>query len=292
MKKKLPLILRYVIGLVFLVSAYSKLIAPGIVEIILVAHGIVASRETAALFVRLLVGFEFALGFLFFQPNYLKKVVLPASLLFLLGFTIYLVYTGYILGDTQNCGCFGSMIEMLPLESIIKNIFLIAGILWLYKLIKEDGNKIILPLTILIVSVAAVFLICPIKSEKDSKFSGYTNFIGKGRVDLSDGKVILAVYNTECEHCQELAKEINVLSKSSKKFPEFYSLFFSEGDISIDSFKVMTGYNFPYRMIDARTFFDLIGTSPPRIYLLENGVVKETWDTDFIEQIKKKFAIE
>jgi len=292
MKKKLSLILRYIIGLVFLVSAYSKLIAPGIVEIILVDHGIVGSRETAALFVRLLVGFEFALGFLFFQPNYLKKVVLPASLLFLLGFTIYLVYTGYVLGDTQNCGCFGSMIEMLPLESIIKNIFLITGILWLYKLIKEDDNKIILPLTIFVVSVAAVFLIYPIKSEKDSKFSGYTNFIGKGRVDLSDGKIILAVYNTECEHCQELAKEINVLSKSSKKFPEFYSLFFSEGDISIDSFKVMTGYDFPYQMIDARTFFDLIGTSPPRIYLLEDGVVKETWDTDFVKKIKKKFPME
>lgn len=291
MKKKLSLVLRYVIGLVFLVSAYSKLIAPGIVEIILVDHGIVGSRETAALFVRLLVGFEFALGFLFFQPNYFKKVVLPASLLFLLGFTIYLFYTGYVLGDTQNCGCFGSMIKMLPLESIIKNIFLIAGILWLYKPIKEDDNKIILPLTILVVSVAAVFLIYP-KSEKDSKFSGYTNFIGKGRVDLSDGKIILAVYNTECEHCQELAKEINVLSKSSKKFPEFYSLFFSEGDISIDSFKIMTGYDFPYQMIDARTFFDLIGTSPPRIYLLEDGVVKETWDTDFVKKIKKKFPME
>jgi hypothetical protein len=292
MKKNLPLILRYLIGLVFLVSAYSKLISPGIVEIILVDHGIAGSRETAALFVRLLVGFEFALGLLFFQPNLLKKFVLPASLLFLFAFSVYLIYTGYILGDNQNCGCFGSMIEMLPLESIIKNIFLIAGILWLYKLIKEDGNKIVLPLIFLVVSVAAVFIISPVKSEKDSKFSGYTNFIGKGRVDLSDGKVILAVYNTECEHCQELAKEINVLSKTSKNFPKYYSLFFSEGEISIDSFKVITGYDFPYQIIDARTFFDLIGTSPPRIYLLENGVVKETWDMDFVEKFEKKFSME
>lgn len=289
MKKNLPLILRYVIGLVFIVSAYSKLIAPGIVEIILVDHGIVASRETAALFVRLLVGSEFALGLLFFQPYLLKKFVLPASLLFLFAFSVYLVYTGYILGDNQNCGCFGSMIEMSPLESIIKNIFLITGIFWLYKLIKEDGNKIILPLIFFIMPVALVFIVSPVKSAKDFKFSEYTNFIGKGRVDLSDGKILLAVYNTECEHCQELSKEINTLSKSAKNFPKFYSLFFSEGDISIDSFKAMTGYNFPYQMIDARTFFDLIGTSPPRIYLIESGTVKEIWDADFVERIKKKF---
>jgi hypothetical protein len=289
MKRNLPLIVRYVIGFVFVVSAYSKLIAPGIVEIILVDHGIVGSRETAALFVRLLVGCEFALGFMFFQTNFLKKIVLPASLMFLIAFSIYLIYTGYVLADRQNCGCFGSMIEMSPMESIIKNIFLIAGILWLYKLIKEDGNKIVLPLVFLIIPVAAVFIISPVKSSKDFKFSGYTNFIGKGRVDLSDGKVLLAVYNTECEHCQELAKEISALSKSSKNFPRMYSLFFSEGEISVDSFKVITGDNFPYQMIDARTFFDLIGTSPPRIYLLENGNVKEMWDADFIEKIKKNF---
>ena len=286
MKKNILLGIRIVIGLVFIISAYTKLIAPGIIEIILVDHGLAANRETAAVLVRILIGLEFALGILFFQPYLLKRIVIPASLIFLAGFTFYLVYTGYILGDTQNCGCFGTAIEMSPLESIIKNVFLMVAVVWLFINTGRDRKGYLLPLAMFVVPIVLVFLMSPIKSVDNFKFAEYTNFIGKGRVDLSEGDKLLAIYNTECDHCQELAKEISSLKKSGKHFPEFYVLLFSEGDVSVDSFKTVTGFDFPYRMIDVQTFFNLIGTSPPRIYWLENGKVKEIWDKDFLERIK------
>lgn len=288
MKEKFIWIVRIVIGLTFIISAYSKLIAPGIVEIILIDHGIAANREAAAIFVRILIGLEFALGILFFLPYLLKKLVIPSALIFLIGFTVYLIYTGYVLGDKQNCGCFGIIIEMAPFESIIKNIFLIAGITWLYKAINVNNNRIQIPLIAVVLSIMLTFLVSPIKSIDDLRFSEYTNFVGKGRVDLSDGNKLIAVFNTECDHCRDVAKGIAELKNNSQDFPELYALIFTEGDVSVDSFQTMTGLNSPYHIIDALTFFDLIGTEPPRIYWLKDGMVNEVWDDNFLERLSKE----
>jgi len=127
MKPKLEFVLRVVIGIIFLFSAYTKFISSGLIEIILVDHRIVALRETAAVLVRILIGFEFALGVLLILPYSLKIIVIPASVFFLIVFTGYLAYTGFILKDIQNCGCFGEIIKMSPIESIIKNLILLLG---------------------------------------------------------------------------------------------------------------------------------------------------------------------
>jgi hypothetical protein len=52
----------------------------------------------------------------------------------------------------------------------------------------------------------------------------------------------------------------------------------------------LTGYDYPYRLIDTDEFFDLIGSSPPRIYVIRNGVVKDILDDnidEFIETLQK-----
>ena len=287
MKSKIELALRVFLGIVFLISAYSKFISPGIVEIILVDQGLVATRDIAALIVRTLIAIEFTLGVLFFQPYSLKKIVIPISFLFLVMFTGYLVYTGFILRDTQNCGCFGEMIKMSPIESIIKNIVLIILLFILYKVVVERENKYVAA-DIVLLSVTSIFLMLPIPNQKEFKFSKYTYFEDKGRTDLSYGDKLIAVLNTECDHCQVLAKELAILKKNSANLPEVYTLFFTEGNVSVDSFKVLTGFQFPYRMIEVNEFFSLIGQSPPRIYWLQNGITKEMWDKNIFDEVKIK----
>ena len=289
MKNRISFVLRLLMGVVFIVSAYSKLVTPGLIEIILLDHGIVGSREVAAILVRALIGFEFALGLLFFQPYSLKKVVIPVSLLFLAGFTVYLGYTAIILNDTQNCGCFGEMIKMSPVESIVKNIVLMGLIIILFKISDEKKNYFVIP-AVVALSVAAVFIAVPIKSQKDFKFAEYTNFEIAGRVDLSQGDKLIAIMNTECDHCQFLAKDLAVMNKKMKWFPEMYTLFFSEGSISVDSFKAITNYDLPYKIIGVNQFFNLIGQAPPRVYWLRDGAVKEIWDKDFLKSITLAFT--
>jgi hypothetical protein len=290
-KQKLALVLRIILGLIFIISAYSKIISTGLIEIILIEHGITSSREAAAIIVRLLIGAEFGLGLLFLQPYYPKQFVIPLSFLFLMGFTGYLVYTGFILRDEQNCGCFGEMISMSPVESIIKNIILLGMNIWLFILVKEEKKKIFIPIIIMIISITTIFIARPIHSMKNVRFSSYTSFEGKGRVDISYGDKLIAVFNTECEHCQQTAKDLAVMQKTMKWFPEMYTLIFVERSISVDSFKTITNSSFPYTTISVKEFFNLIGASPPRIYWLHDGIIKEKWDGDFIKNISNTFGV-
>ncbi|MCL6099120.1 MAG: hypothetical protein M1391_11135, partial [Bacteroidetes bacterium] len=252
-------ILQIIIGSVFVFSAYSKLVMPGLVEIILVDHSFFRDRASAAFFVRLLIAGELVIGLLFFQKSFLKQIVIPLSILFLAFFTVYLVYTGFILKDVQNCGCFGEMIKMSHVESIIKNVILIALIVTLYRIIKKEKSSFLIPAVIVISSFAAVFVAAPIKDLKEFRFKSYSYFEGKGRVDLSSGEKIIAVFNLDCEHCQQTAKQMAELEKAGKKLPEVYVLFFQEGKTTPQMFDSMTGSHFPYAMISAKEFFDLIG---------------------------------
>ena len=287
-KNKILFILRIVLALVFLISAFTKIIAPGIIEIILTGQGIISSRETAALFVRILIGLEFALGLLLLQKNFLKRIVLPCVFLFLSAFTIYLLYTAVILKETQNCGCFGAAVQMSPVESIIKNIILLAVAVYLFRNIKEDGKKIILPLILFAIALPAVFVISPVKNYKDFVFSKYTYFEGTGRTDLEEGEKIVLIMSLECEHCQKAAGEIAELEKSIH-FPRIYTLFFAEGNVTPEIFKAKTGFSSPYKIIKGEEFFDLIGSQPPRLYRLVNGKIAEYWDKDIPENLKRVY---
>lgn len=287
--KYFKIALQLSLAAVFIISAYSKFISPGLIEVILVDQGITASRNTAAYLVRILLAVEFAIGILYLQPFSIKKIVIPASITLLLFFTSYLFYTGFILGDKENCGCFGTLIEMSPVESIIKNIVLIVLSAILYRLIKEGKEKFVIPSTALVAALSFVFVFAPIRDVKDFKFEKYKTFIGKGRVDLSEEEKLLAVFSLDCEHCQQAAKEIAQLTKADKKIPPVYVLFFSEGGMSVDEFNKITGSNFPYHMIETNEFFDLIGSSPPRIYWLSSGTIKKYWDDNFEMNINKNF---
>lgn len=290
MKQKIEIILRVVIGAVFLFSAYSKLILPGSVEIILIDQGLVSSRETAAIIVRILIGLEFALGILFFLPYMLKKIVIPGSMIFLIGFTAYLSYSAFVLGDSQNCGCFGEMIKMSPVESILKNVVLAGLVVWLFITVKENKRNIIAPLVVVVLSLSVVFILKPVRKAENLKFSEFINFENAGRVDLSSGVKMIAVVNTECDHCRQLVKELVEKKNETNNLLDFYFLIFSEGNISIDSFKVVSGFNFPYHQISMNQFFDLIGNAPPRVYYLEEGKVKEIWDEEILKNIEKSYT--
>ena len=160
--------LRAILGIIFLMSAISKLVAPGLFEITIMEQGIFTSREIVAYLSRFLIVMELFLGLALFQSFYLKNIILPLSIFILLAFTILLSFSVFA-GDTNNCGCFGEVIKMSPLQAIIKNIFLIFIGMILFRLQGNNSTKIYIPILILIVSVGTVFGIAPIKSAINSR---------------------------------------------------------------------------------------------------------------------------
>lgn len=160
--------IRIIVSVLFIFSAYSKLypsadLGLGTMEVKqLYALGF--SRDVAPYFSRLLVAAEFALGIGLLQPHFLKRIVIPATILLLVVFCVHLSYS--ILNDVGgNCGCFGELIKMTPTEALIKNILTIGLLVWLMRMLPKDKPPHNFPFLALIYAVCALalFMISPIQ---------------------------------------------------------------------------------------------------------------------------------
>ena len=277
---------RIFLGIVFVFSAYTKFVGPGFFEITLIDQGLLSSRGQAQHAARFLIGFEFALGLLMLLPYYTKQLMAIASLM-LIGFTIHLGYL-WAIGDNENCGCFGEMISMSPAESIAKNILMLAVSVWLWiKSYSKVTNQTILFSGAMII-ITSMWLFLPIPDQSEFPVNQYTNFSSVGRTDLSSGEKLIAILNLDCEHCQELSVELGKMNKTNK-LPDVYAFYFKEGETTVEQFEQMTNTSFPYVEIDVNTFFDLIGESPPRVYVLNDGAVDGIIDEDIANTLDKRY---
>ncbi|MBA5793195.1 DoxX family protein [Flavobacterium sp. xlx-214] len=173
LKKYLPWTIRIIISVLFLISAVAKLYPSPYFAIstfeVKQLYPMGFSEDAAVFFSRILIGIELALGILLLQNNFLRRIVIPATMLMLVVFTVHLtidtIQTG---GNSGNCGCFGSLLPMTPIEAIIKNVFaIILLIIYLYiapKTIDEKSNFWVLT-TITFASILALFMMAPIQPK-------------------------------------------------------------------------------------------------------------------------------
>ena len=163
-------IIRILISFLFILSAVAKLYpSPYFAITTFEAKQLVPlgfDQCYGAYFSRILISFEFALGILILLPFYLKRIVIPATILLLSVFCVHLSLSVFgIMEGAANCGCFGELIPMTPFEALIKNLLSIGLLLVLIKLIKNDKNKRFFILVLIyLCSLGALFYVAPNKS--------------------------------------------------------------------------------------------------------------------------------
>lgn len=144
-ERYLPWSIRILIAALFLVSAYGKIYPdPSAYATISMfeikqLYPLGFSIELAKIFSRALIGVEFGLGILLLFPFDLKKWVIPTLIAMLAIFVAHLSIEIINTGNKGNCGCFGALLPMTPLEAIMKNVLSI-GLLVL--LIKRYGAQL------------------------------------------------------------------------------------------------------------------------------------------------------
>ena len=112
-------ILRIGIGGMFVIAAILKLMSIDEFEIYIYSFNVLDFLLTSFVS-RIIIAGEFILGlFLILKVNY--KFTWNATMIFLILFTLFLIYTAIFRNDT-NCHCFGELVELSPVESIIKNV--------------------------------------------------------------------------------------------------------------------------------------------------------------------------
>ena len=198
LKPYLPWALRIFLSVLFLFSAYAKLYPSAYFAITtfemkqLVPLGF--SECMAPYFSRFIIGAEIALGIGFLQPHFLRKMVIPLSALLLVIFNIHLAYS-IVTGIGGNCGCFGDLLPMTPLQAFIKNVLTLGLLFWLWKIIAESdkivNHNIFIPISLALGSILFMFVyipFCPCKAKKatDGEENQYNSVVLYGEDDEDD----------------------------------------------------------------------------------------------------------
>jgi thiol-disulfide isomerase/thioredoxin len=184
-KRFLPWTFRIILSVLFLLSAAAKLYPSPTFGITLfeikqlVPLGFNACF--APYFSRFIIGAEISLGLALLQPHFLKSIVVPISTLLLAVFVGHLTYEIIVTGNEGNCGCFGALIPMTPVEAIIKNLLAIGmlGYLFFNTSDKEKGKNNFYILTSLFLGSALfMFGLTPIeKCETQKTVASQPNII-------------------------------------------------------------------------------------------------------------------
>ena len=245
-------ILRVLISALFLLSAFAKLYPTplyGITKIFeegqLIPMGF--SESLAPYFSRFIIGAEFflAIGILF--NNYLRKIIIPIAFIMITIFSIHL--STQIFGDAENCGCFGELIPMTPLEALIKNIITLIILAIIY-IKTEDFRKRFSDLVILFLLISTImFAFLPISSKNKSISSSFISFVENDEFIYLEEEKILCFFDAGCEHCQHTARSLDSLSRLVDDFPNIYIIFSDAEEYNIPEFFKLAGGEYQYQVM-------------------------------------------
>ena len=281
--------LRVLISALFFVSALAKMYPSpeiGLIkffEIKQLVQGLGFNEILAQYFSRSIIAFEFFIAISILFNNYLKRIIIPISTILIVAFTTHLTYLVFQ-GNNGNCGCFGELIPMTPLEAIIKNIVTILILCFLYSKTTKNPTSNFRTLVILLLScLLFMFIYVPLRGEKKMHKSNITTFNKVvspyspyiSQTDIDSGEKILCFFAPGCDHCQSAAKQIKELQLKIKDFPEVHVVFLDEEPEKIPDFLKNAGADFKYEILDIYNFMEvfLIEYDTPGIVYLNNGNV-------------------
>lgn len=253
--KNITLISRLLISALFLLSAIAKLYPTplyGITKVFeegqLIPMGF--SEDVAPFLSRLIIAFEFFIAFAILQTHYIKKLIIPSTIILLIIFNVDLALDIFV-GNDENCGCFGQLIPMTPTEAFIKNIFTILLLIFIYRNVndKKESSFLLLFNSYLIISVL-MFSLLPIATNSSGKqVSSYSTYVDES-FNINDGKKILCFFDAGCEHCMDAAKSLTEIASNSTDFPDVHIIFSDTEEGKIPDFLKYSGKEYSYQIME------------------------------------------
>lgn len=277
------------LGIVFIISGYTKLYPIEPFEYTFVDIGII-NWQLAPFVARILIGLELIIGFLLLLNISLRKLAYKTGITVLIIFCIYLILLIFLSGNKGNCGCFGSYIQMTPLEALIKNIIMLAVFFVLYRFHNgwELPKKISFAITVLFATAFTLpFVLNPVELDYSKAYlnkiedktilpldSLYNNAtLNTPPKTLSQNKHILVFVSLTCEHCKIASNKIRIIHEKNPEIPFYFILNGDEKDLK-PFFENTHIEDIPHCMLLGRNFIYLAGTILPVIYLVNNSIVE------------------
>jgi hypothetical protein len=293
------------LGAVFIFSGYIKLYPIEAFELNFIDVGI-ANWFTAPIIARLLIGLEIGLGLLLLLQFQHRKFTLKAVTGLLVFFTLYLIFAIIKDGNSGNCGCFGTYLEMTPLQSIAKNVVMIgfAMLLWYMNINVKWRYTLAVWIASVSISAALPFILnppdfymaqyvtegkagytLPLELLTDKEFNN-DSLISK----LKKGKHIVAFLSATCPHCKIAGLKLHIMHN---QHPTWNIQFIVAGNKNYLSqfWEETKGEDVPHVYFPSDNFVKLSGPEVPVIMAIDNGVVKKKFshinlkDTDLLPYV-------
>jgi len=315
------LTIRLLIGVFFIAAAVLKLISIDNFEIYIYSFNIF-SFVTTTFLSRLLIFIELSLGLsLIFKIRY--KPTWWLAIFMTTGFTVFLIFA-IIFRDDSNCHCLGSLIELNPWQSILKNIITLA---LLFFIKKEDNFEIKTLLNpkskrwctaiILIISAVISFIIMPMdviynkiyseennintiafyESLNDSTYIDFLNilpdkagdsviFIHENRMmGIYKGRYLINYALAGCKYCRVGAEKLRLMLDKHDISHEKVKFVVGGSDIAVSNFIRHTNtYDYGHWKIAAPKFMSITYGKFPLYVFIEDGKVVKAGDFRNIEE--------
>jgi uncharacterized membrane protein YphA (DoxX/SURF4 family) len=285
----IKLTLRLLLGAFFIVTAILKLFSLDHFELYIYSFNVM-NFVLATVAARVIIAFEFLLGaFLMLKCFY--RYVWWLMLLTLTGFTFFLIYVALFRQDS-NCHCMGNLIELNPIESIIKNIISIAALIFVGKQ-SESVFRFKKPVigVVFCVSILVPFVAFPmdvlynafrtehamVNPEAFEILKQDSAFVST--VDIDQDKHIIAVVASGCKFCKISSTKLNqIIDKNSLHKDKI--IFVIWGDTaSVRDFQNETQTrDYKYALINPLTAIDVTFGHFPTFIYTENGAVTNAVD--------------
>jgi glutaredoxin len=292
-------IIRIFVGLVFIISGLAKLYPIEPFEIIFVDLGI-SNFLWAPFLARFIIGFELFLGFSILFNTWLKDIVYKLALISLLIFSAYLIFLLVTVGNQVDCGCFGSFLELNPIESILKNVLLIVLLLFIKRRYHNGGVFLLLPIVFFVLCISSTFLLNRVGlhslqgievNEKVDYSKLPKVYQNNEKVDFSEGKKMIAFFSNSCPHCINASRIFASIGKGTT-INNLYYVVGAKTDGSLNEFLDISENTFPVLWINDDEFFKYSGGRLPAIVYLEDGVIKKKWFGDLFDVDEVKSYLE
>ena len=290
-----------VIGSVFIIAAILKLISIDEFEIYIYSFDIFSFLLTTFVSRIIIIG-EFILGlFLILKINY--KLTWRLTFISLILFTLFLIYVAIFRQDT-NCHCFGELVELSPLESIVKNVVMMILLL----VAKTQSSKFKVQSSkfkaqssrfLVLGSTFLVFIISPPDSiykmiystEKEvSTVDLYESFDEVVKIDFTEEGLVfdsipsfnekenqlIVIVSSGCKYCRLGLKKLSLMMRNEDLATDNVDIFIWGSPEGIEDFRneTMTEDYSYWHIMPNRAIEITYGRFPIFIFLKEKDIIK------------------
>lgn len=285
--------IRLLLGVFFIVTAVLKLLSIDNFELYIYSFGLF-DYAVATFLSRLLIFIELTIGLGLILKIFYRQIWW-LTMAMMVGFTMLLIYAAIFRNDS-NCHCFGSLIELDPTQSIIKNIIVVALLFFIRKAKSHDYQPVIKKWLItgtIVISLIIPFVIMPmdviynkIYSEKENvnTVAFYESMKDSTFVNLQHGRYLINYALAGCKYCKIGAEKATMMFDRHGISHDKLKFFIGGSDEAIEKFVELTGTDdYEHWKIPASEFMSITYGRFPLFVFIEDGKVVKAGDFRIVE---------